>query len=78
MFHASINMDFLVSSFNPAVQTLVIILYFYVLNSIYFEQDATNGYLRLLLVTAAEGDSAGGTSKRFVHQMTCESSFCFP
>ncbi|KAG2659039.1 hypothetical protein PVAP13_1KG328000 [Panicum virgatum] len=26
-------------------------------------KDATNGYLRLLLVTAAEGDSAGGTSK---------------
>ncbi|KAF0932185.1 hypothetical protein E2562_008716 [Oryza meyeriana var. granulata] len=26
-------------------------------------KDATNGYLKLLLVTAAEGDSAGGTSK---------------
>lgn len=26
-------------------------------------KDATNGYLKLLLVTAAEGDNAGGTSK---------------
>ena len=78
VFYASTNMEFLVASFNPAVQTLVIILCFYVLNSIYFEQDATKGYLKLLVVTAAEGDSAGGTSKRFVHQMTCESSFCFP
>ncbi|EEC73388.1 hypothetical protein OsI_07633 [Oryza sativa Indica Group] len=29
----------------------------------YLTQDATNGYLKLLLVTAAEGDNAGGTSK---------------
>ena len=39
------------------------------------EQDATNGYLKLLLVTAAEGGSAEVTSKRFDHQMNCDPRF---
>uniref|UniRef100_A0A0D9VH08 Histone-lysine N-methyltransferase n=1 Tax=Leersia perrieri TaxID=77586 RepID=A0A0D9VH08_9ORYZ len=33
-------------------------------------KDATNGYLKLLLVTAAEGDNVGGTSKKSVRDLS--------
>jgi hypothetical protein len=39
------------------------------------EQDATNGYLKLLVMTAAEGGNAGVSSKRFDHQMNCDPRF---
>ncbi len=47
-------------------------------DNFFFQKDATNGYLKLLLVTAAEGDNAGGTSKRFDYLITYPASYICP